>query len=63
MEKKDAYYLSELISSVGECLNINRIIYNLKDKDLIKDLIERKDVIKHYVTEEQIKKLEAKLKD
>ena len=57
IEKKDAYYLSELISAVGECLNIDNIIDKINDKELIKELLERKDVLNKYISEEQFNKL------
>ena len=61
IEKKDGYYLSELINAVGENLNIDSIIDNVNDKDLLKDLVSRKDVIDLFVSEEQINKLLSKL--
>lgn len=63
IEKKDGYYLTELISALGEEINIDSLIKKLNDKELIKDIEERKDVIKNYVTEEQFKKLHSKIKD
>ena len=63
IEIKDGYYLAELISAVGEKLNIDAMIEKISDKALIKDLEERKDVIKHYVNEEQLNKLLSKVKD
>ena len=61
IDKKDGYYLAELISAVGECLNIDNIINKIDNKELIEDLKERKDVIKHYVSEEQFKRLIKKI--
>ena len=58
---KDAYYLSELISAIGEKVDIDRMIDEIKDKDFIKDLLDKKDVIKHYVTEEQFERLNKKI--
>ena len=58
---KDGYYLAELISAVGECLDIDSIIGKINDKELIKDLKERKYVICNYVSEEQFNKLVSKL--
>jgi len=58
---KDGYYLAELISSVGECLDIDSIIDKITDKELIKDLKERKYAICNYVSEEQFNKLVSKL--
>ncbi len=59
--KKDGYYLAELISAVGECLNIDSIIDKIDDKELIEDLKKRKGVISYYVSEEQFNKLISKL--
>ena len=58
---KDGYYLSELISAVGKCLNIDRIVDKIEDKELIEDLKKRKEVINHYVSEEQYNKLIEKI--
>jgi replicative DNA helicase len=58
---KDGYYLSELISAVGENLNIDNIIDNINDNELIKDLKNRKNTINTYVSEDQINKLMNKL--
>ena len=58
---KDSYYLSELISAVGRSLDIDSIIDKLTDQELIKGLLENKDVINVYVSDEQFKKLESKL--
>ncbi len=61
IKKKDGYYLAELISAVGEHLNIDRIMDMINDKELIKDLKNRKSVISHYVSEEQFNRLIGKL--
>lgn len=61
INKKDGYYLCELISAVGECLNIDSIIDKISDKELIEDLIKRKDVISSYVLDEQFNKLIEKI--
>ena len=61
IKKKDGYYLAELISAVGECLNIDEIIDKINDKELIEDLKNRKSVISHYVSEEQFNRLICKL--
>lgn len=58
---KDGYYLAELISAVGECLDIDSIIDKIIDKELIKDLKEREYAICNYVSEEQFNKLVSKL--
>ena len=59
--KKDDYYLSELISAVGECLDIDSIIDKISDKELIKGLKERKNVLESFVSEEQYNRLIEKL--
>ena len=59
--KKDGYYLSELISAVGEYLNIDEIVDKINDKELIEDLKNRKSVISFYVSEEQLGRLLSKL--
>ena len=61
IKKKDGYYLAELISAVGECLNIDKIIDMIYDKELIEDLKGRKSVISYYVSEEQFNRLISKL--
>ena len=58
---KDGYYIAELISAVGDDLDIDSLIDKINDKDLIEDLKGRKDVIEHYITEEQFSKLINKL--
>ena len=42
IKKKDGYYLAELISAIGECLNIDSIINKIVDKELIEDLKKKK---------------------
>jgi hypothetical protein len=61
IKKKDGYYLAELISAVGERLNIDKIMDMINDKELIEDLKNRKSVISHYVSEEQFNRLIGKL--
>ena len=61
IKKKDGYYLAELISAVGERLNIDKIMDMINDKELIEDLKDRKSVISHYVSEEQFNRLIGKL--
>ena len=61
IKKKDGYYLAELISAVGERLNIDKIMDMINDKELIEDLKNRKSVISHYVSEEQFNILISKL--
>ncbi len=54
---KDGYYLTELISAIGNRLNIDAIIDNIKDKDLIEQFKKNKDIVANYVTEEQLDRL------
>lgn len=58
---KDGYYLGELISAVGECLDIDNIIDKIQDKELIEDLKTRKAVISCYVSDEQFNRLISKI--
>ncbi len=57
----DGYYLAELISAIGENLNIDSIIDKINNPDLIKDLEKRKYVIDTYFSDEQKNKLLSKL--
>jgi hypothetical protein len=59
--KNDGYYLTELISAVGECLNIDDIIDRINDIELIDYLIKQKDVISSYVSNKQFNILKKKL--
>ena len=61
IKKKDGYYLTELISVVGELLDIDSIIDKINDIELIEDLKERKAVINSYVSDEQFNKLIEKI--
>ena len=61
IEVKDGYYIAELISAVGECLDIDRLIDQINDKELIKDLEKRKNIISQYVDDEKFNKLISKL--
>ena len=61
IEKKDVYYLSELISAVGYRLNIDDMIEKINDKEIIEGLKERKSVMGSYISEEQFNKLISKL--
>lgn len=61
IKKKDGYYLAELISAIGDCLNIDSIINKIVDKELIEDLKKRKGVISYYVSDEQFNRLIDKL--
>ena len=61
IDTKDAYYLCELISAVGNKLDIDNIIDLINDKELIKSIIDSKDVISFYVNKEQLEKLSSKL--
>lgn len=61
IEKKDGYYLTELISAVYMCLDIDSIIDKINDKELIKYLKKEKHVINSYVSDEQFKRLFDKI--
>lgn len=61
INKKDGYYLAELISAVSECLNIDSIIDRINNNELIEDLKERKGVISSYFSDEQFNKLIEKI--
>ncbi len=61
IEKKDVYYLSELICAVGHCLNIDSMIDKINDKEIIEGLKERKNIMGSHITEEQFNKLISKL--
>ena len=63
IEKKDSYYLVELISAVSQCLDIDSIIDKIKDKEVIEYLIKNESIIREYVKEEQFNKLIDKLDD
>ena len=54
---KDGYYIAELISAVGNDLNVDEIIDKINDKELIEDLKSRKNVILPFITEEQLNKI------
>lgn len=60
IEKKDGYYIAELICAIGECLDIDVMIDKINDKELIEDLKGRKSVLDVYVSEEQFQKLFVK---
>jgi len=57
----DGYYLAELISAIGDSLNIDSIIDKINNPDLIKDLEKREYVIDTYFSDEQKNKLLNKL--
>ena len=59
--KNDGYYLVELISAVGEHLDIDRIIYKANDKELVKYLVDHYNIIEYFVNKKQIDKLKKKL--
>ena len=61
IEKKDVYYLSELICAVGHCLNIDLMIDKINDKEIIEGLKERKNIMGSHISEEQFNKLISKL--
>ncbi|MBE6157556.1 MAG: hypothetical protein E7160_02060 [Firmicutes bacterium] len=57
IEKKDDYYLSELICAVGTDLDIDKIIDSINDQELIDGLKSRKSILESHVTEEQLNKI------
>ena len=57
---KDAYYLQEIICAIGDVLDVESIIKRINDKELIEQLLERKNVLSNYITEAQFKELENK---
>lgn len=61
IKKKDGYYLGELISAVGNKLDIDKLIDTINDKELIEDLKERKSIISNYMSEEQFNRLISKI--
>ncbi len=62
IKKKDGYYIAEMISAIST-LDIDKLVDKITDKELIKDLEGRKDVIINRMTEEKYNKLIAKLGD
>lgn len=63
IEMKDGYYLVELISAVGECLNIDEIIDKINDKELIEYLKDKKQIIGPNMSEEQFNKIIEKIEN
>ena len=61
IKMKDGYYLTELISAVGESLDIDTMFDKIEDRDLINYLIQNKEVISVFVDEKQIEKLKEKI--
>lgn len=61
IEKKDGYYIAELISAVGDNLDVDSIIDKINDKSLIEDLRKIKGAFSNHVTEEQFNRLISKL--
>ena len=61
IKMKDGYYLAELISAVGESLDIDAMFDKIEDRDLINYLIQNKEVISVFVDEKQIEKLKEKI--
>ena len=57
---KDGYYLVELISAIGEYLNIDSIIDKINDKELMEYMIKYRGIIEGELTEEQINKFKEK---
>ena len=62
IEKEDLWYLTELISAVGGNLDIQAILDQIKTEKDIKYILESKPIIGQFVTDEQFKALEAKIK-
>lgn len=61
IKMKDGYYIAELISMIGECLDIDLIIDKINDQELINDLKMRKSIMSSYINDEQFNKLISKL--
>ena len=49
IEKKDGYYIVELISAIGDSLDIDKIVDKINDKELIEYLKKEKSIISKYV--------------
>lgn len=62
IKNNDDFYLSELISAVGNDLDIDYIVDKVNDKEMILGLKESEPVIRDYFTDEQYDKLMSKLK-
>lgn len=62
LEKDDLWYLTELISAVGGNLDISAILDQIKTEKAIKYILESRPIITPFVTDEQLKALEAKIK-
>lgn len=60
--QKDLWYLTELISAIGDKLDIPAILDQINTKDDIKFFLDSRPVIDQYVTKEQFEALEKKLK-
>ena len=63
ISQKDGYYLTELISAIGESLDIDKIIDKINDKELINYLKEEKSIISKHVSEAQFNRLISKLEE
>ena len=61
LKKKDGYYLVELISAVGECLNLDEVIDKINDKELIEYIKNNRQSMGSNITEEQFNKIVEKL--
>ena len=55
------YYIVELISAIGESLDIDKIVDKINDRELIEYLKKEKSIISKYVNDEQYNKLISKL--
>lgn len=60
-EKKDFYYLSELISAVGEKLDIPKILERLTDPEGIKYFVENSGATSQFISQEQTDELKKRL--
>lgn len=61
IEKKDGYYLMELLCSIGFNLDIDSILNKIEDKELIKYLLDNKKVLENVITKEQFGLLEENI--
>lgn len=61
ISKKDGYHISELISSIGEYLDITSIFEKINELDLINDLLRRKLIMSDNVSDKEWNILSDKL--
>jgi hypothetical protein len=65
IEKRDAYYLTELVSAVHEDLDLDRLVNKVidtKDKKFLNDIVSKGAYLKDYFNEEAIVKLKNSIK-